>query len=423
MKKQLLFIASVLFIAVRPGLAQDIDNNDISFQYIQLPLIPLNKNLKNYQAEVVQKFEDLTKQKKAAYDAEVKKAEDEYNSAVANHDKLQKDAYTKYENDMAIWNKKPLAEQIMYASQKPQPVLIPKPVKYIPPVPIYPKSFDGQLLAGKYLKLNGYENANTNPVKITVTMFGYDYQNPILQEKITQKATAASGTTPAKPEIKKYFYTIKYKHMMSYKIETPEEGVITEIFPKELDSYSDYTTNDYDSVKYLSAYWQNNQKTILEQIQDKVVAENLSIINNQINDKYGYNKMNYATLLSVVDEKADYQDYKEAYVAAENGYKAIGNDVSKSAAIPELKKAIEKWENAMKESQPNNKKARVDGGVTNITILNLIEAYIWLDDYNNAKAYIDKLKTLDPSRKERHRMERMIALMDVQKQRWEANNR
>ena len=422
MKKYLPFIALAL-VSANVAFAQDIDNNDLSFQYIQLPLTPLNKNLKNYQSEVVQKFEELTKQKKAAYDADVKKANDEYNAAVANQEKLQKEAYAKYEKEMEVWNKKTLAEQILLANQKPQPVLIPKPVKYVPPVPIYPKNFDSQLLAGKYIKLNGYSNATANPVKITVTMFGYDYQNPELHDKVTQKATAATGTTPAKPEVRKYYYTIKYKHMMSYKIETPEEGVITEIFPPELDGYMDYNTNDYDSVKYLAAYWQNNQKQILEQIQDRVVADNLTTINNQINYKYGFNKLNYATLLSVVDEKENYQDFKEAYVAAENGYKAIGNDVSKSAAIPELKKAIEKWENAMKESQPNNKKARVDGGVTNMTILNLIEAYIWIDDFNNAKAYIDKLKTLDPSRKERNRMERMVQLLNLQKERWDANNK
>lgn len=422
MKKHLLLITAAL-LSYNLVNAQDIDNNDISFTYIQLPLTPLNKNLKNYQAEIIQKFDELTKQKKAAYDAEVKQAQDTYNAEVIKHDKLQKAAYEDYERQMEIWNKKTLAEQLLLANQKPQPVIIPKPVLYVPPVPIYPKNYDSQLLAGKYLKLNGYSNAATNAVKITVTMFGYDYQNPVLQEKVTQKATAATANTPAKPEIRKYYYTIKYKHMMSYKVETPDEGVITEVFPPELDNYQDYNTGDYDSVKYLSAYWQNNQKTILEQIQDRVVADNLNTINNQLNNKYGFNKLNYATLLSVVDEKQNYQDYKEAYVAAENAYKLIGNDVSKSQAVPELKKAVEKWENAMKESQPNNKKARVDGGVTAITILNLIEAYIWLDDYTNAKSYIDKLKTLDPSRKERHRMERLEGLLAAQKQRYEANNR
>src|ERR1700741_1310045 len=128
MKKYLPFIALAL-VSANVAFAQDIDNNDLSFQYIQLPLTPLNKNLKNYQSEVVQKFEELTKQKKAAYDADVKKANNEYNAAVANQEKLQKEAYAKYEKEMEVWNKKTLAEQILLANQKPQPVLIPKPVK------------------------------------------------------------------------------------------------------------------------------------------------------------------------------------------------------------------------------------------------------------------------------------------------------
>ena len=89
--------------------------------------------------------------------------------------------------------------------------------------------------------------------------------------------------------------------------------------------------------------------------------------------------------------------------------------------MPEFNKAIALWENAMKESQPSNKKARVDGDVTEITILNLIEAYIWKDDYLNAKAYIDKIKTLDPSRKGRRRLERYEPLLKANQARFEAN--
>jgi hypothetical protein len=159
----------------------------------------------------------------------------------------------------------------------------------------------------------------------------------------------------------------------------------------------------------------------MEQVQDKATYTNLEYINNLINDKYGFQRLRYSTLLSIVDEKKDYQDYKEAYVAAENGYKTINTNDNKADAYPELNKAIGLWENAMKESQPNNKKARVDGDVTEITILNLIEAYIWKDDYLNAKAYIDKLKTLDPSRKGRRRMERMELLYKLNKERFDAN--
>jgi hypothetical protein len=204
-------------------------------------------------------------------------------------------------------------------------------------------------------------------------------------------------------------------------MEVAGQGVITEQFPAELDTYSEFKTTEYDSISTLERNWPLNKAKTMEQIQDKVVYDNLAYITSLINDKYGYVRVKYGTLLSVVDEKKDYQDYKEAYVAAENGYKLITESANKSAAYPELDKAIGLWENAMKQSQPNNKKARVDGDVTEITILNLIEAYIWKDDYINAKAWIDKLKTLDPSRKGKRRLEGYEALLKRNKTRFDAN--
>lgn len=402
-------------------MAQDIDNNDISFGYYQLPLTPLNKSIKNYQSTINQKFEDVIKTKTEFYNQELAKAEEEYKKGIDAAAYLQKLEDDKFAAAMVIWNKKPLAEQIANPQLKPQRTIIPLPTKREVPAPDLPKTYDTKLLAGKYLVLQGFTNSPGNEVKISVDLFGFNSEPPVVQSKVTQKATEATPTTPARPEIKKYFYVIKYKHMMSFKMEADGIGVITEQFPQELDNYKTFNTAEYDSVSILEKNWPMNKAKVMEQLQDKSVYENLEYISNLINDKYGIMKKTYGTELSVVDEKKGYQDYKEAYVAAENAYKEIGNSVNKASAMGELNKAIGLWEAAMKESQPNNKKARVDGGVTEITILNLIEAYIWKDDYINAKAYIDKLKTLDPGRKARRRMERMEILFKDNKARFEAN--
>jgi len=419
MKKIILLITTVA--CCTSLFSQDIDNNDLYFSYIQLPLTPLNKSLKNYQAVVVQKFEDIIKQKQDLYNQQVITNEAEYKQAVDAHAVLQKAADEQYNKEMAVWNKKPKAEQILFLSQMPQRQLIPYPKKGEVPPPDIPKTFDTQVLAGNYIQLQGFTNAPDNAVKITINLFGFDAKSPVLKDRITQKAKAASGSTAAVPEIRKYQYVVPSKHMMSYKIETPTEGVVTEEFVSELNDYSDYKTSEFDSVKQVEKNWLMNKTQILERIQEQIVKDNLSYINDLLNNKYGYLKKNYATLLSIVDEKKNYQDYKEAYVAAENGYKALGNSADKKDGIPELQKAIALWENAMKESQPNNRKARVDEGVTEITILNLIEAYIWIDDYVNAKAYIDMFKTFDSSRKKRKRLDRYEQLFKFHQTRFEAN--
>jgi hypothetical protein len=54
MKKLLLLLTATIISTA--SFAQDIDNNDVSFSYYQLPLTPLNKSLKNYQSQIHSKI-------------------------------------------------------------------------------------------------------------------------------------------------------------------------------------------------------------------------------------------------------------------------------------------------------------------------------------------------------------------------------
>ena len=45
----------------------------------------------------------------------------------------------------------------------------------------------------------------------------------------------------------------------------------------------------------------------------------------------------------------------------------------------------------MKESDTNNKKARIDEDVTIAILMNLSEAYIWLNDYTKSQEDLTKL--------------------------------
>ena len=66
----------------------------------------------------------------------------------------------------------------------------------------------------------------------------------------------------------------------------------------------------------------------------------------------------------------------------------------------ELEKAVELWNNALKESDVKNKKARVDAKVTAATHLNCAEAYMWLNNFEEAEKHINKIKVLDISKYE-----------------------
>jgi hypothetical protein len=115
----------------------------------------------------------------------------------------------------------------------------------------------------------------------------------------------------------------------------------------------------------------------------------------------------------------DYSDYQQAYEKALLGYNKLAD--SKDEGQASLKDAIGIWEKAMTESKPDDRKARVDAGVTMATLFNLTEAYIFTDDYDKAETSVTKILALDPSKKEKKAAEDLLAFVKDQKDRYNAN--
>ncbi len=415
--KNLLPLLSIALLGTSNLLqAQDIDNNDIRFNYIQLPAQPVDKTIKNYQSTVVLKYMEGVKNSQLSFQEQVAKAEADYKAAMENYYVQQKLADDQYNKEMEAWDKKPLAQKILLEKEKPQKKYIPVPTKQTLVEPKYQKQFDVNLLASKYFKVEGYKQGAENPLKVTAFFLGFEATEAVLKEK----SNVVKTTGKPDQTVIKYRYELNYKHPSGYRIET-NAGVIFEDYPAVTTDYNTYSTAEYNSVAELNTFWNSAKEGVINQLQEKIINQNCQTLSNIINNQFGYQNVAYSTLLSTVDEEKGYEDYKQAYDIAAKGYSMLAEDLNKSNAIAKLKEAIAIWEKAMTESNPKNKKARVDMDVTQVTVLNLIEAYIFIDDFANAQSYIDKLKTLDPSKKERRRMERMEYLLKEQKKRYDAN--
>ena len=90
-------------------------------------------------------------------------------------------------------------------------------------------------------------------------------------------------------------------------------------------------------------------------------------------------------------------------------------------AKSKLLKSLEKWENAMKESTPKEKKSRVDNDVTFATIWNMAEAYMWINEYAKAKAILVKTAVLDLNNREERKLEALKTFIDDQRTRFDLN--
>jgi hypothetical protein len=442
-KIKLLTSAALFLIAVLP--AQSIKDNDMTYVYVRPPLEPL-KGFTNYQSKVELSYAAENAAMKADYDQKVADAEAQYQKDVATLGQRTKDAEAKYAADMKEWeakdkiaeekyqkelaeyNKKSMAEKL--ADQKllnegkpvkqspPQPYknLPGEPYKKMPPVPNYKKQYDTNLLASSYLKLEGFTNAPENAVVVTVTISQFDILGPKMVTENKQMTRVVNGQSSNYTQTY-YHYETSYKQPMSVKVEVPGRGVIFNQTIEEFNTYKVIKTNESDN---LQAQGMSNPAAYAANLEEKTLAENLKFINEIVNSKYGFSRVSRTTILNNVEsKKMNYDDYQSAYDNAHAGYQMLATDNAGGTA--KIKAAIETWEKAMTESNPNDKKARVDADVTMATRFNLAEAYLMINDFANAELQIQKINSSDPSKKEKKRAEELDLLEKDQKARAAAN--
>jgi hypothetical protein len=218
---------------------------------------------------------------------------------------------------------------------------------------------------------------------------------------------------------KAYSYQIKYKRLITLTVETPQ-GVVYNEVPMEINKDLIYKSpGEFKSEYELNNWWSSNKARIQDLLENETVEKNLSVIQTLLNDNYAFKKVNYmADIYLVKDKKVDYSDYQTAYLAVIEGYNSLTENYEKVAAKAKINEAIAIWEKALLESDVENKKARIDEDVTYATYLNLIEAYIFMDDFSKAKSLTAKLTIYDIPRKVRKRMEELTVFASAQNERY-----
>lgn len=399
-----LLIAAVAIVNTAT-VAQDVDREEVKINYISRPLKPINKDIKNYNSTVVLAYIEANKKLEADYQDEVRRNDEEYAKAMEQYNK-----------ELEAYNKKSAAKKLLdkELNNEGKPVM---PYKKTIPRPTPQKEHNATLLANTYLKLQGYKLGNDNAVKITGTLMGFEMQGPTLVA--TDYNELRSGQTY---KVTKYKYEILYRHPMGVKVESPTEGLLMEEMPASMSEFQKAYTAEYASSYDLEKYWNVSKNAFISGLEDKVLVANMTTLSNLINTNYGYQAVTReSNVYTVKDKKGNYTDYATAQTAYEEGYKLLSESAEKTNAIPKIKEAIAIWETAMKESDPTNKKARIDEGVTIATLFNLIEANIWADDFDSAEKYWKQLGKMDLGKKEQKRHEELEAFLKDQKARYLAS--
>ena len=399
--------------------SQSVKDEVVEYNYVKLPLQPINKSITNYTSLIFATYETQNAEKKAKHEADKKIAQDEFDKETAAYPAKVKAAEDKYNAELEEYNKQGLAEKVIEDKVLGESN---KPVKQTPsppylrgiPEPDLQTTYDYPVVANTYLNLGGFSNNVDNAVNIKVTIYGFDYTQP--RQMTTQKEMSSYVNGQTTKRMVTYYYTeFSYRHPMAVQVTLPDGTVILNETPQELNTYIIYKSPETETSSGI------NTDLLIKTYEEKVFQNNLIMLNNLVNDKFGFQKVKRLAKLYFVKAKDEtYQDLLIAFNDASAGLKLLVDE--EIGAKIKLENAVKLWTAALAESDATNNKARIDKNVTNMLCLNLLEVYFALKNPTEAEKIIAKMNMLNLSAEEKKQKEDFELLFIDLKKRMLANN-
>lgn len=402
MKHYLLSFLSILIIS--SASAQKVKKDRVYFQYIQNPTTKVSQDytynpiitdisMEKYQNALQQYQEDLARRESVYY----RKLE-EYDNQVATERALYRQRLEQHRSNPRIY---PMPQQ---------PILPPKPVLIRPMVPIEPPSYDYKDLSWNLMQLDGLKADRNSSLIYQITLEGFSYLDPIIERRTT--TVKKDGIEIKKTE---FAYKFIYRHPISVHIfEDNGQDILTK-------TYRDFENNEVFVSKFFSTEEELIRRTniprILEDLDNQMIRRNIHIINSDINERYAYPiKNTSAKIYYAKSRKFDYPDLNKAYDLAQLGYRNLLQHPEEAKI--KLKKAVDKWKLVLKNAKYHDKKARIHKKLAFGIHLNIAEALIWLDKFDQAEKYLIELRGKRISNKEVRQIEQLRSLIRNRKSRY-----
>lgn len=390
-------ITLVLFLFLSfSAIAQNIDYSTIKVDYTRLPLKPVSKDVVNYQPLIIADYLAKVEQQKVENQNAAAKAEADYQQALKQYWIKRNQDSLSYENSLNVWFR--LTPQQQAVTPRPQMPASTVPTKATANETVIEKTFNTDLLASTYIKLEGFTKLPEKALIIQMNLSGFEKDEA---KSTTQKKQIKRGDGKT-VDSTVFVYQFNYRHIIKIKIIQPDgKFLMDEAYGPSL-GFTTYSSKFFANQTDLDNYWKSAQAAEISNTQEKIVTDNLKSINEMINNNYGYVQQSRSVVVGYVNEKKQYDDFKDALSNSKNAYAIIGKKETNGQGKDYLLKAVTTWEAAMKESNPSNKKARVDEDVTECLLMDLSEAYVWLEDFTKAQEYLTKLDGFKLSIKEKN---------------------
>ena len=386
MKNFLLLLTAV--VAVTCLQAQNIKRETMQVEYISRPSEPIPSDVVNYEVVVNQVYKGIYEDELAQWEIDTKVAQEQYDKDAEAYDSKGTGAK--------------ILERALLDEKKPTLRLPAKPTRT-------ERIFEPNIVGSKINMEGMTRTAGGAVVTLEIQQFeSMPYEDQ--QQEIKSKDGSVSY---------KYYRTMKYRQLLGMSLSLPDGSVVADEVLGDQVLYSTFTSNKYSSKSALNKSW--NQTAINDRLSMTSVQAGADAANKILNDRFCFStkKRPMTIYHAKTTKKLDYTDLNNAAFDMEIAMeKYISNTEAAMAGIAECANV---WTAALEEADFDNKKARINKKVAGLLYINLINANIWLEEYDKVDALFDQMRRLPTKKGAEGTAEGLDTFSEEQRRRKEIN--
>ncbi|NRA12951.1 MAG: hypothetical protein HRT57_13430 [Crocinitomicaceae bacterium] len=406
--KKILLTATIL-LGFGIAHSQNINDNKITFKYIQLPLIKIDDQFTNYQILVEHDYNQANEDSLALFQARKDLAVVEFQRKIVLY-QTSRDSLDKIHlRKLSTWQK-----NVNSGLTKPDGSVLDKPFPpNYPAQPAYPnikaphlhKAYTNQNVKQR-VALAGFEDG-LGGIQITFKLL------PIQNISIVKSKKGTGSST-------KYSYSARYTLPIVVTVASPTQGTLLET--TMFTSAKSYKMSDQKSEYDHQIYMLERKDEFYDKLELYARNAAFSDVNNVLNNKFGFvNKSRRTEVYSVKSFKNyDYTDVTQSYTLAVQALQTVSADRDRDGAMDKLDEAIDAIKLILEESSLSDKKTRINAKVTAMLQCNLAELLAWQGEYDKADATVNIAKNSGEGKAKRH-CKSVTSFYADQRKRWDAH--
>lgn len=369
--------------------AQNIKRETVQVNYISRPSEPIPTDITSYDVTVSQIY-------RLEYEAEMEQWEADKEMAREN-----------FESESEAYNSKgtgaKILERALLDEKKPRLVLPVQPVKR-------ERIFEHGVVSAK-INMEGLAKASGGAV-VEIDIQSFEGSDPV-DSRLESKDKEGNISY-------KHYRSMKYRQPVRYTLTLPDGSIVIDEVIGSSEGYTTHDSNKYASTSALNKSW--NQSSINDQLSRAAVEAALASIKVVLNDRYCFSKKTRSMTIyhAKTTKKGDYTELSNTALDMQMAMEKYFDN--QEAAMEGIRACVPVWQTALEAADFENKKARINKKMAGFLYLNLIQANIWLEEYDKADQLFDEMRRLDTKKSAEGTAKGLDSFSEDQRRRKEVNS-